>query len=680
MTHGFISVLMANTAVALVLAVLALAAGRLGRPAAAHVLWLLVIVKLLTPPIVRVPVTLPIDRATPVVLPSTVPDTGPAPQPKILAPPRAEYRVEGPAPATPIASVSTPVAASSRICLHCVLLFAWAAGSILWLALTLVRIGRFRRLVHRSTAASTLDDEVCCIAAKLGVTRPPEVVLVDAAVSPMLFFLGGRVRLILPLALMNRLSPAQRQGVIAHELAHLRRGDHWVRLVELAATALLWWHPLLWLARRGLREAEEQCCDAWVVTAMPDARRAYADALVDALESSLAGGGRSCGLVLAGATTLGRTGNLRRRITMIFTTTPNRSFSTGGAILITMSLGLTLLSPVGGAAETKVKPAGASVAATAPAAANGNGDAGARETVRALLELAQDPDEQVRQAAAEAIGALHTRAVPALLEALKDPKSAELARRLLAGLGEKAIGPLVDALGSPEAAVRREALETLAMLMNSGGAHAARGGGYGGVPGGMGMEGGGGGFGGMAGGMGMDPAMFGGGFNAEPAPLAPGSEDYRTLVRLIDAVVRAASDEDVGVRRAAVQVLQLLPPCARRVDGTERLGRALTAALKDEDARVRAAALAGLTAPGIATAESVAPLAEAVNDRDRAVRLMALQALQMMGSQAREATPVVIAVLKDPDPMLRASAASTLGALQAPPPAQPQTQPVEVGF
>jgi len=41
------------------------------------------------------------------------------------------------------------------------------------------------------------------------------------------------------------------------------------RRLELAALGLYWWHPAAWWARRELREAEEQRCDAGVVAALP---------------------------------------------------------------------------------------------------------------------------------------------------------------------------------------------------------------------------------------------------------------------------------------------------------------------------------------------------------------------------------------------------------------------------
>jgi bla regulator protein blaR1 len=78
-----------------------------------------------------------------------------------------------------------------------------------------------------------------------------------------------------PRRLWDRLDPDQRQTLLLHELAHLRRRDHWVRCLELGVTILYRWHPSAWWARVTLREAEEQCCDAWVVWAMPGAVRTY---------------------------------------------------------------------------------------------------------------------------------------------------------------------------------------------------------------------------------------------------------------------------------------------------------------------------------------------------------------------------------------------------------------------
>jgi hypothetical protein len=154
----------------------------------------------------------------------------------------------------------------------------------------------------------------------------------------MLWALFGSPRLLLPASLWERLTPDQRDTLLVHELAHLRRGDHWVRWLELAALALYWWHPVAWWARRQLQEAEEQCCDAWVVWALPDAALAYADALV----ATVAFLSQPRLLLPLGASGMGRTSQVKRRLTMIVNQTGSRALSWPWLLLVLL-LGAALL-------------------------------------------------------------------------------------------------------------------------------------------------------------------------------------------------------------------------------------------------------------------------------------------------------------------------------------------------
>src|SRR5258708_40026147 len=60
------------------------------------------------------------------------------------------------------------------------------------------------------------------------------------------------------------------EGVILHELAHIRRKDHLVAWLELGATLLAWWNPVFWFVRRQMHESRELACDAMAIQLLPD--------------------------------------------------------------------------------------------------------------------------------------------------------------------------------------------------------------------------------------------------------------------------------------------------------------------------------------------------------------------------------------------------------------------------
>lgn len=60
---------------------------------------------------------------------------------------------------------------------------------------------------------------------------------------------------------MTGLSPQQLQAIVAHELAHVRRWDAFVNLLQIAAEMLLFYHPAVWWVSRRIRIEREVCCD-----------------------------------------------------------------------------------------------------------------------------------------------------------------------------------------------------------------------------------------------------------------------------------------------------------------------------------------------------------------------------------------------------------------------------------
>jgi probable HAF family extracellular repeat protein len=328
--EAIFQVCLSNTVVALGLAALAMAAraARL-RPALVHGLWVLVLVKLVTPPLARVPMRDSLSRwlaapasrgggpAPAVVVsfkgfawrPAEGPEPSRAPEPPKMSPAAPPSR-----PVSGAIGLPAPAAEAARPSGEAMAMAAWLGIALLWWGRAASRVYRFGRYLRwAEPAPREIRGPVQELTHRLGLRRAPEVLLVPAPISPMLWAIAARPRLLLPAALWGTLGEAEREALLVHELAHLRRRDHWVRLLEIAVTGLYWWHPLVWWARRSLREAEEWCCDAWVVRTLPGRARAYAGAILKTLDF-LAG---EPVVAPIGATGLASAGELKRRLVHI---------------------------------------------------------------------------------------------------------------------------------------------------------------------------------------------------------------------------------------------------------------------------------------------------------------------------------------------------------------------------
>src|SRR5262249_36589333 len=145
---------------------------------------------------------------------------------------------------------------------------AAATGLTAW-----CRWRRFRRLMAHAVPA---PPEWHSLAARLSAglsLLPPEILAVPGRLPPLVVPGWHRSRMLLPAALMCRLDGPQRTGLLLHELIHLKRRDHLVRMLELAVSVVYWWLPVVSLIGRQMRACEESCCDAAVVAHEPQARR-----------------------------------------------------------------------------------------------------------------------------------------------------------------------------------------------------------------------------------------------------------------------------------------------------------------------------------------------------------------------------------------------------------------------
>ncbi|RYY40574.1 MAG: hypothetical protein EOO08_05440 [Chitinophagaceae bacterium] len=121
------------------------------------------------------------------------------------------------------------------------------------------------------------------IAAHIGIRKPVRVHLSHLVTSPMTI---GYLKpiILVPVAALNNLSPAQLEAVLLHELSHIRRYDYLVNLFVTALNVVLYYNPFVRLFIRAIEAERENCCDELVLQFEYD-KVAYASALLE-LEKS----------------------------------------------------------------------------------------------------------------------------------------------------------------------------------------------------------------------------------------------------------------------------------------------------------------------------------------------------------------------------------------------------------
>jgi beta-lactamase regulating signal transducer with metallopeptidase domain len=154
---------------------------------------------------------------------------------------------------------------------------AWALGVMLMLGRTLAGLVWVHRL--RMAAVAPLDPAlIACgeaLRLRIGVARTVRLCAsADEAIARLGPIAIGVVApvVMLPAALVARMPSDLLQALIAHELAHIRRHDYLVNLVQTLAEALLFYHPAVWWLSRRIRHERELVADDLAARALGDPR------------------------------------------------------------------------------------------------------------------------------------------------------------------------------------------------------------------------------------------------------------------------------------------------------------------------------------------------------------------------------------------------------------------------
>ncbi len=162
---------------------------------------------------------------------------------------------------------------------------AWLAGVWIFCMRHLADSLAVRRLRRTGVccAPELWQDRLAALLRRVGVTVP--VLLLESCLARVPVVIGHlRPLILMPVGLLAGLPASQIEAILLHELAHIRRRDYLVNVVQRLAEGLLFYHPAVWWISGIIRAERENCCDDLAVAVHGDAH-AYALAL-EALEQN----------------------------------------------------------------------------------------------------------------------------------------------------------------------------------------------------------------------------------------------------------------------------------------------------------------------------------------------------------------------------------------------------------
>ena len=147
----------------------------------------------------------------------------------------------------------------------------WLMGVVFLSGRLLLSWLRARALVNHGAvdAGAEWQRAAARLSSALGLTRAVRI-LESAAVEVPSVLGSLRPVVLLPASALTGLTPQQIEMVLAHELAHIRRHDFLINLMQAFVETLMFYHPAVWWMSRRVRIERENCCDDMAVAVCGD--------------------------------------------------------------------------------------------------------------------------------------------------------------------------------------------------------------------------------------------------------------------------------------------------------------------------------------------------------------------------------------------------------------------------
>lgn len=166
----------------------------------------------------------------------------------------------------------TPVDIITTLWVVGVLLISCRAVTIFW---------KFQRVMVRARPVIGEPERLMLngLTNRFDLVKVPVLYASDEVDTPMV--MGGlSPRIVIPEQLLQSFDNEALSLVLAHELAHLKRGDLWFQTLASVIQALFFFYPLVWIASRELQIAQESATDQLALTLTRASRKRYAQMLV----------------------------------------------------------------------------------------------------------------------------------------------------------------------------------------------------------------------------------------------------------------------------------------------------------------------------------------------------------------------------------------------------------------
>lgn len=145
-----------------------------------------------------------------------------------------------------------------------------SAAYLCMLLFLAVRLGRAwhytHRIRHQGLQKAGIDTRLFVqrTAGYLGIKQPVRIYLSHLVTGPLTIgFLKPLI--LLPVASVTHLTPTQLEALLLHELAHIKRADFVINIVQSVIETLLFFNPFIQLLGKQIRKERENSCDDWVL-------------------------------------------------------------------------------------------------------------------------------------------------------------------------------------------------------------------------------------------------------------------------------------------------------------------------------------------------------------------------------------------------------------------------------